>query len=150
MRQSTLFFLSTRTGLANHSGCNTSLINPAATKRASSARMASPLSGVKQRSFLPNRPRLGVDLQFVLGQFSRDSRHIRRLPCEYVSVILQKLDERAFLFIVQAGADDGCLALISKPQVDPFSFFSRPHRGRGLSFIRRCCKVFLRLRVCLH
>jgi hypothetical protein len=65
---------------------------------------------------LPNRPRLGIDLQFVLGQFSRDSRHIRRLPCEYVSVILQKPDERTFLFVVQAGADDGSLVLISEPQ----------------------------------
>jgi hypothetical protein len=147
MRQSTLFFLSTRTGLANHSGCNTSLINPAVTKRASSARMASLLSGVKRRSFLPDRPCLGIDLQFVLSQFPWDSRHIRRLPCEYVSVILQKLDERVFLFVVQAGADDGSLALISEPQIDPFSFFSRPHRGRGLSFIRQCCKVLLRLRV---
>jgi hypothetical protein len=72
------------------------------------------------------------------------------LPCEYVSIILQKLDERAFLFIVQAGADDGSLALISESKVDPLSFFSRPHRGRGLSFIRRCGKVFLRLRVCLR
>jgi hypothetical protein len=99
---------------------------------------------------LPDQPCLGVDLQFVLGQFSRDSRHIRRLPCEYVSVVLQKPDERAFLFIVQAGADDGSLVFISKPQVDPFSFFSRPHRGHGLSFVRRCCKVFLRLRVRLR
>jgi hypothetical protein len=63
---------------------------------------------------------------------------------------LQKLDERAFLFIVQAGADDGSLAFISEPQVDPFSFFSRPHRGHGLSFICRCRKVFLTLRVCLR
>jgi hypothetical protein len=58
----------------------------------------------------------------VLGQFSRDSRHIRRLPCEYVSVILYELDERAFLFVIQAGADDGGLALISEPEVDPFWF----------------------------
>jgi hypothetical protein len=86
----------------------------------------------------------------VLGQFSWDSRHIRRLPCEYVLVILQKLDERVFLFVVQAGADDGSLAFISEPQVDPFSFFSRPHRGRGLSFVRWCCEVFLRLRVRLR
>jgi hypothetical protein len=34
----------------------------------------------------------------VLGQFSRDSLHIRRLPCEYIPVILQEPDERAFLF----------------------------------------------------
>ena len=86
----------------------------------------------------------------MLGQFSWDSRHIRRLPREYVSVILQKLDERAFLFVIQAGADDGSLALISEPKVDPFSFFSRPHRGRGLSFICRCYKVFLRLKVRLR
>jgi hypothetical protein len=60
---------------------------------------------------------------------------------------LQKLDERTFLFVVQAGADDGSLAFISESQVDPFSFFSRPHRGRGLSFVCRYCKVLLRLRV---
>jgi hypothetical protein len=81
----------------------------------------------------------------VLGQFSRDSRHIRRLPCEYVSVILQELDERAFLFVIQAGADDGGLAFISEPEVDPFSFFSRSHRDHDLSFIRGYREVFLRL-----
>jgi hypothetical protein len=86
----------------------------------------------------------------VIDQLSRDSRHIRRLPCEYVSVILQELDERAFLFVIQAGTDDGGLAFISEPEVDPLGFFSRPHRGRDLSFICRCCKVFLRLRVCLY
>jgi hypothetical protein len=69
-------------------------MNPAATKRASSARIASLLSGMKRHNFLSDRPRLGIDLQFVLDHFSRDSQHIRRLPCEYVSVILQKLDER--------------------------------------------------------
>jgi hypothetical protein len=79
---------------------------------------------------------LGIDLQFVLDQLSRDSRHIRRLPCEYVLVILQKLDERAFLFVIQARADDGGLAFISEPEVDSFRFLSRPHRGHNLSFIR--------------
>jgi hypothetical protein len=63
----------------------------------------------------------------VLDQFSWDSRHIRRLPCEYVSVILQELDERAFLFVIQAGADDGSFAFISEPKVDSFGFFSRLH-----------------------
>jgi hypothetical protein len=58
---------------------------------------------------------LWIDLQFVLGQLSRDSRHIRRLPCEYISVVLQKLDERAFLFITQARADDSSFTFISKP-----------------------------------
>jgi hypothetical protein len=62
--------------------------------------MASLLSGVKRRNFCRIVLAWGVDLQFVLGQFSWDSRHIRRLPCEYVSVILQKLDECAFLFVI--------------------------------------------------
>jgi hypothetical protein len=95
--------------------------------------------------FLSNQPCLRIDLQFVLGQFSWDSRHIRRLPCEYVSVILQESDERAFLFVVEAGADDGGLAFISEPQVDPLCLLSRPHRGHGLSFIRGYRKVFFRL-----
>jgi hypothetical protein len=81
----------------------------------------------------------------VLGQFSRDSRHIRRLPCEYVLVILQELDERAFLFVIQAGTDDGSLALIGKPKVDSLCFFGRPHRGHDLSFIRGYREVYLRL-----
>jgi hypothetical protein len=86
----------------------------------------------------------------VLGQFSWDSRHIHRLPCKYISIILQELDERAFLFIVEARAIDGGLAFISEPQVDPLCPFSRPHRGRGLSFIRKYYEVFLRLCVCLR
>jgi hypothetical protein len=92
-----------------------------------------------------DRPRLGIDLQFVLGQLSRDSQHIRRLSCEYVSVILQKLDERAFLFVIQARDDDGSLAFISEPEVDSLGFFSQPHRGHGLSFMCRYCEVLLRL-----
>jgi hypothetical protein len=75
-------------------------MNPAATRRASSARMASLLSERESTQLLSDRPCLGIDLQFMLGQLSRDSRHIRRFPCEYVSVILQKLDKRAFLFVI--------------------------------------------------
>jgi hypothetical protein len=86
----------------------------------------------------------------VLGQFSRDSQHIRRLPCKYISIILQELDERAFLFVVEARADDGGLAFMSEPQVDPLCLFSRSHRGHDLSFVRRYCEVSLRLCVCLH
>jgi hypothetical protein len=94
---------------------------------------------------LSNRPCLRIDLQFVLGQFSRDSWHIRRLPCEYVSVILLEPDERTFLFAVKAGTDDGSLALIDKSQVDSFSLLNRPYRGHDLSFVRGYCEVFLRL-----
>jgi hypothetical protein len=58
---------------------------------------------------------------------------------------LQKLDERAFLFVVQARADDGSFAFISDPKVDSLCLFSRPHRGHDLSFIRGYREVFLRL-----
>jgi hypothetical protein len=61
---------------------------------------------------------------------------------------LQELDERAFLFVVEARADDGGLAFIDEPQVDPLCLFSRPHRGHDLSFVRRYCEVSLRLCVC--
>jgi hypothetical protein len=81
----------------------------------------------------------------VLDQFSRDSRHIRRLPCEYVSVILQELDERAFLFVIQARTDDGRLALIGEPEVDSLGFFSRSYRGHGWSFIHGYREVLSRL-----
>jgi hypothetical protein len=97
-----------------------------------------------------NRPCLRIDLQFVLDQFSWDSRHIRRLPCKYVSVILQEPDEHAFLFVVKAGTDDSSLALIEEPQVDFFSLLSRPYRGHGLSFLCGYCKVFLKLCVRLR
>jgi hypothetical protein len=72
----------------------------------------------------------------MLIQFSWDSRHAHRLPCKYIPVILQEPNERAFLFFVDAGANDGSLAFIRESQINPFSFFSRPHRGRDLSFIR--------------
>jgi hypothetical protein len=77
----------------------------------------------------------------VLGQFSWDSRHIRRLPCEYVPVVLQEPDERAFLFVIKAGTDDGSLALIREPHINPLSLFSRPYRGHGLSFISGYCEI---------
>jgi hypothetical protein len=63
---------------------------------------------------LSNQPCLRIGLQFVLGQFPRDSWHIHMLPCEYVSVILPELDERTFLFVIKAGTDDGGLVLISE------------------------------------
>jgi hypothetical protein len=48
----------------------------------------------------------------MLGQLSRDSQHVRRLPCEHIPIVLQELDERAFLFVIEAGADDCSLAFI--------------------------------------
>jgi hypothetical protein len=81
--------------------------------------------------------------EFVLGQFSRDSRHARRLPCVHISIVLQELGERTFLFVVEASVDYCNLAFIRESQIDPFSFFSRPHRGRNLSFVRGDREIFI-------
>jgi hypothetical protein len=61
---------------------------------------------------LSDRSCLRIYFKFVLDQFSRDSRHVRRLPYEYIPIVLQELDERTFLFVVEAGADDCSLAFI--------------------------------------
>jgi hypothetical protein len=37
----------------------------------------------------------------MLNQFPRNSRHVSRLPCEYVPIFLEEFDEREFLFGVQ-------------------------------------------------
>jgi hypothetical protein len=60
-----------------------------------------------------------------------------------IPIVLQELDERAFLFVVEAGTDDCSLAFIRESKIDPFSFFSRPHRGCSRSFIRRDREVFV-------
>jgi hypothetical protein len=78
----------------------------------------------------------------VLGQLSRDSRHVHRFPCEHVSIVLQELDERAFLFVVEAGTDDCGLAFIRESKIDPFSFFNRTNRGHGRGFIQRDFELF--------
>jgi hypothetical protein len=81
---------------------------------------------------LPQR----IHFKFVLNQFSRDSRYVRRLPFENIPIILQEPDKCAFLFVVEARADDGSLAFIRESEINSFSSFSRPHRGRGLSFVQ--------------
>jgi hypothetical protein len=79
----------------------------------------------------------------VLGQLSRNSRHVCRLPCEHIPIVLQELDERAFLFVVEVGTDDCSLAFIRESKIGPFSFFNRPHRRRSRGFIRRDREVFV-------
>jgi hypothetical protein len=41
---------------------------------------------------------LWVQMQFMLNQFPRNSRHVSRLPCEDVPIFLEEFDEREFLF----------------------------------------------------
>jgi len=72
-----------------------------------------------------------VDIEVVLGEFSWYSGHVRGLPCEDIHVFTQELDERAFLFRVQAGTDGNLLGGVSFLQVHLLSLLSSFER-RGL------------------
>ena len=48
-------------------------------------------------------------IKAMLDQLLGHPWHIRWFPCEYVSVSPQEADEREFLFVTQARADDGSL-----------------------------------------
>jgi hypothetical protein len=47
---------------------------------------------------------LRVQMEFVLNQFPRDSRHVGSLPCKDVPIFLEEFDEREILFRVQGVA----------------------------------------------
>jgi hypothetical protein len=78
---------------------------------------------------------------FVLGQLSKDSLHVYGLPREYIMVVLQKLDKRAFLFGSEAGTDDHRLALIGETKVSSLGFFGQSHSHSGRCFICGDCEV---------
>jgi hypothetical protein len=52
---------------------------------------------------------LWIHIKTMLDQLLGHPWHIRWFPFEYVSVSPQETDEREFLFVIQARADDGCL-----------------------------------------
>jgi hypothetical protein len=54
----------------------------------------------------------------VLDQLPGHSWHVRWLPREDVAVSPEEVDERVFLFGVEAGPDGGGLAAVACPEVD--------------------------------
>ena len=54
---------------------------------------------------LLDRFKLGINIKCVLSEFPRYTWHVRRFPCKDVSVLMDELDERAFLFWIQVSAD---------------------------------------------
>ena len=64
---------------------------------------------IKPQKELPDRLKLRINIESVLSEFSRHTRHVRRFPCKDVSVLTDELDERAFLFWIQVGTDDELL-----------------------------------------
>jgi hypothetical protein len=81
----------------SQSGWYNSLIKLASNNLAISFFTTSFLSWVKQ---------LGewVQMEFLLNQFPRDSRHVSRLPCKDVPIFLEEFDKREFLFGIQGVA----------------------------------------------
>ena len=55
--------------------------------------------------------RLGVfvDFEGVLSKFPRDTWHVRKGPRKNIPILTEKLDELAFLFVIEAGTDGGLL-----------------------------------------
>ena len=46
-----------------------------------------------------------LDVKFVLGEFPQHTRHVLWRPCKDVPVLMEELDELAFLFAAEAGSD---------------------------------------------
>jgi hypothetical protein len=54
----------------------------------------------------------------VLDQIPGNPWHVRSFPSEDVSVSLEEVDERVFLFRVKAHPDRGSLVVVSCPKID--------------------------------
>ena len=54
---------------------------------------------------LLDRLKFRINIESVLSEFPRYTRHVRRFPCKDVSVLTDELDERAFLFGIQISTD---------------------------------------------
>src|SRR3954468_4529741 len=54
----------------------------------------------------------------VLGEFPWDTWHVFGAPCENVPILTEEIDERAFLFAVQAITDQDELAWVFLVQQD--------------------------------
>ena len=61
-----------------------------------------------------------VDLEGVLGKFPRDTWHVGMGPSKNIPILTEKLDELAFLFVVEADTDGGLFGWIVRRKLDLF------------------------------
>jgi hypothetical protein len=54
----------------------------------------------------------------VLSQLPRNTWHIRRGPCEYVSIVPEETGEHEFLFLSEVVTDDHLLGWVDKAETD--------------------------------
>jgi hypothetical protein len=67
---------------------------------------------------LLDRLGVGVNVKFVLYQFSRNSWHVNGLPCEDVPIFLEEFDDRKFLFGIQIVSHMSNLGGLTREQRD--------------------------------
>src|SRR3954470_23938814 len=61
------------------------------------------------------------DMKLVLDKFPRYTRHVMWGPCEDFSVLMEELDELAFLFAAEPGPNNDALARVGGVQGDPLA-----------------------------
>src|SRR4051812_24220539 len=74
---------------------------------------------------LPDRLILRINIESVLSEFSRHTRHVRRFPCKDVPVLTDELDECTFIFRIQIGTNTKLLRRIAQSKVNKLGFSSR-------------------------
>jgi hypothetical protein len=78
------------------------------------------------------RFRSRLDVQYVLGNLSRDPLHIGGFPCEHVEVRFEEVDERTFLFRIERRPDMKRTAIIRDGRIlDVLGGLERAGRSLG-------------------
>jgi hypothetical protein len=57
-----------------------------------------------------------INIEGVLSEFSRYTRHVRRFPCKNVPILMDELDERDFLFGIHIRPNGELLGWITRSE----------------------------------
>ena len=71
----------------------------------------------------------------MLGDLLRYARHVRRLPCEDITIIAQEVDELAFLFGRELGPDSHYFGWVGGVDTHRLGFLERAEGRRGGWFV---------------
>ena len=64
----------------------------------------------------------------MLSQLPRNTRQVLIGPCKYILILTEKVDELAFLFVVQPGTNDGGVLRVRLVDLDLLGFLGRLKR----------------------
>ena len=64
-------------------------------------------------------------MQLVLGELPRNTRHVFGGPCEDIPILMEEVDELAFLFAVEDSPYDSKLLRVRRVQDDLLGLLSR-------------------------